>query len=88
MDNLSSRRGSLETMDTESSSDEMDIDNPIVVDDVYSEYEGLVGHSLSSTGTHRIDHSFSHSHYSGASSHSFSRSPVVISPVRGTSVLK
>ena len=85
---MSSRRGSIETMNTESSSDEMDFDNPIVVDDVYSEYEGLVGHSFSSTGTQRSDHSFSQSHYSGGSSHSFSRSPMVISPIRGISSLK
>ena len=70
-----------------SSSDEMDFENPIVMDDVYSEYEGLVGPSLSSTGTQRSGHSYSLSHYS-ISSHSFSRSPMGTSPIRDISSLK
>lgn len=75
-------------MDHNSSSDEMDFENPIVMDGVYSEYEGLVGPSLSSTGTQRSGHSYSLSHYSGMSSRSFSRSPIGTSPVRDISSLK
>ena len=73
----------------ESSSDGGDIVNPVVVDEIYSDYEGLTGITPSS-GTQRSGHSYSHSQFSGMSGTSFSRSSTMISPSRGlmTSGLK
>lgn len=84
-----SRRGSVEMKKEESSSDEGDIVSPVVVDEIYSDYEGLTGITPSS-GTQQSGNSFSHSQFSGMSGTSFSRSPAMNSPSRGlmTSSLK